>query len=81
MGSIRITLYVSPTAGSLVQGQCSDRLTPCAESSEFPPIEMHTAGSLPNFVLNVSDLQRTKFGFQGQEWTDTPDQLDPADCP
>ncbi len=38
-------------------------------------------GSPPNFILNISDLQRIKFGFQGLQYTDTPAQLDPADCP
>jgi len=39
------------------------------------------AGSPPNFVLNVADIQRIKFGFLGQIFTDVPEQLDPADCP
>ncbi|MFQ5590014.1 MAG: hypothetical protein ACE5HE_02515 [Phycisphaerae bacterium] len=38
-------------------------------------------GNPPNYILNVSDLQRIKFGLQGQQYTDAPDQLDPADCP
>jgi len=38
-------------------------------------------GSPPNFILNVSDLQRILFGFEGREYTDTPQQIDPADCP
>jgi len=38
-------------------------------------------GSPPNFLTNVSDLQRIKFGFEGQPYAQSPDQLDPADCP
>ena len=38
-------------------------------------------GSPPNFILNVSDLQRIKFGFQGQRYADAPDHLNPSDCP
>jgi len=39
------------------------------------------AGCPPNFILNVSDLQRIKFGFQGQRFADSPDHMNPADCP
>ncbi|UCE59028.1 MAG: M28 family peptidase [Phycisphaerales bacterium] len=38
-------------------------------------------GTVPNYTLNVSDLQRILFGLEGQEFTDSPDQLDPFDCP
>ncbi|MFQ5591170.1 MAG: hypothetical protein ACE5HE_08420 [Phycisphaerae bacterium] len=38
-------------------------------------------GSPPNFILNVSDVQRIKFGFEGTAYTDTPEQLNPMDCP
>jgi len=38
-------------------------------------------GAPPNFVVNVSDLQRIKFGFQGQTYAQSPDQIDPAECP
>ncbi|MFQ5591743.1 MAG: M6 family metalloprotease domain-containing protein [Phycisphaerae bacterium] len=38
-------------------------------------------GTPPNFILNVSDLQRIKFGFEGREYVATPGQLNPADCP
>ncbi|MHC4695371.1 MAG: hypothetical protein ACYTFA_01365, partial [Planctomycetota bacterium] len=46
-------------------------------------VDMHGLGegSPPNFILNVSDLQRILFGLAGQRYTDTPNQLDPADCP
>jgi hypothetical protein len=46
-------------------------------------IDLHGlgSGSPPNFILNVSDLQRIKFGFQGTEYTGTPEQLLPMDCP
>ncbi|UCE61213.1 MAG: hypothetical protein JSU63_05585 [Phycisphaerales bacterium] len=37
-------------------------------------------GSPPNYILNISDLQRILFGHQGQQYTDAPDQLAPADC-
>jgi hypothetical protein len=38
-------------------------------------------GSPPNFILNVSDLQQILFGIKGQQYTDSPENLDPADCP
>ncbi len=38
-------------------------------------------GSPPDFVLNVSDLHRILFGFQGQRYGDAPDHMNPADCP
>ncbi|UCE60897.1 MAG: matrixin family metalloprotease [Phycisphaerales bacterium] len=38
-------------------------------------------GAPPNYVLNVSDLQRILFGLEGEQYSDSPDQLDPADCP
>ncbi|MFQ5591750.1 MAG: M4 family metallopeptidase [Phycisphaerae bacterium] len=38
-------------------------------------------GSPPNFILNVSDLQQIKFGFQGQLYVDSPEHMNPADCP
>ena len=38
-------------------------------------------GSPPNFVLNVSDLQRILWGIDGQQYLDSPEHLDPADCP
>ncbi len=38
-------------------------------------------GNPPNFLLNVSDLQRILFGFDGQTYTDSPEHRDPADCP
>jgi len=38
-------------------------------------------GSPPNFILNVSDLQRIQFGLVGRTYTQEPNQTDPADCP
>jgi hypothetical protein len=38
-------------------------------------------GAPPNFILNVSDLQRILFGFDGQQYTDSPEHLNPVDCP
>jgi hypothetical protein len=38
-------------------------------------------GSPPDLILNVSDLQRIMFGFDGLTYTETPEQLAPADCP
>jgi hypothetical protein len=38
-------------------------------------------GSPPNFILNVSDLQQILFGIEGQQYTDSPVNLNPADCP
>jgi len=56
---------------------------PSSPSAELMWLDLHGegAGSPPNFILNVSDLQRIKFGFEGQQYTDAPDHLLPADCP
>jgi hypothetical protein len=32
-------------------------------------------------VVNVSDLQRILWGIDGQQYLDSPEHLDPADCP
>jgi hypothetical protein len=39
------------------------------------------AGRPPNFILNVSDLQRILWGIDAQQYLDAPEHLDPADCP
>ncbi|UCE59697.1 MAG: hypothetical protein JSU63_19925 [Phycisphaerales bacterium] len=46
-------------------------------------VDLHglSAGAVPNYILNVSDLQRILFGLEGQEYTDASDQFNPADCP
>ncbi|UCE58451.1 MAG: hypothetical protein JSU63_13525 [Phycisphaerales bacterium] len=46
-------------------------------------VDLHglDAGVAPNYILNVSDLQRILFGLEGQRYDDASDQLDPADCP
>ncbi|UCE59355.1 MAG: hypothetical protein JSU63_18175, partial [Phycisphaerales bacterium] len=38
-------------------------------------------GCVPNYILNVADLQRILFGLEGQLYTDSTDQISPADCP
>ncbi len=38
-------------------------------------------GTAPNYIINIADLQRIKFGFEGRRYTQTPEQLDPGDCP
>ncbi len=38
-------------------------------------------GSVPNYIINIADLQRILFGFAGDPYTREPSQLDPADCP
>jgi len=52
-------------------------------SAHYTWVDLHGAddGSPPNGILNVSDLQRILFGFAGQTYTQTPQQLDPANCP
>lgn len=52
-------------------------------SAEVTWVDLHGLGpgAAPNLILNVSDLQRIKFGFEGIVYTATPEQLDPADCP
>jgi hypothetical protein len=32
-------------------------------------------------VVNVSDLQRIRWGIYGQQYVDSPEHLNPADCP
>ncbi|UCE59198.1 MAG: hypothetical protein JSU63_17360 [Phycisphaerales bacterium] len=56
---------------------------PASPSTLTTWVDLHGLGNgcPPNFVLNVSDLQRILFGLEGQEYADSPDQLDPADCP
>ena len=56
---------------------------PSSPSAHKTWVDLHGLGegSPPNFILNVSDLQRILFGLAGQQYTDTPNQLDPADCP
>ncbi|UCE59406.1 MAG: VCBS repeat-containing protein [Phycisphaerales bacterium] len=46
-------------------------------------VDLHglDAGAAPNYLLNVSDLQRILFGLEGQQYVDAPDQLNPANCP
>ncbi|UCE62156.1 MAG: S8 family serine peptidase [Phycisphaerales bacterium] len=38
-------------------------------------------GAPPNYVLNVSDLQRILFGLEGAAYAEASDQYNPADCP
>jgi hypothetical protein len=56
---------------------------PSTPSAHKTWVDMHGLGegSPPNFILNVSDLQRILFGLAGLRYTDTPNQLDPGDCP
>jgi M6 family metalloprotease-like protein len=56
---------------------------PTSPSAHTTWVDLHGLGegSPPNFLLNVSDLQRVLFGFEGMEYTDTPQQLNPEDCP
>jgi hypothetical protein len=56
---------------------------PLSPSTHTTWVDMHGLGegSPPNFILNVSDLQRILFGIEGLTYTATPEQLDPADCP
>jgi hypothetical protein len=62
-------------------GVCSKSLTACTDVSECTPGEICTTGSPPNWILNVSDLQRILWGIAGQRYTDAPEHLDPGDCP
>jgi probable HAF family extracellular repeat protein len=66
-----------------VQAFLLTALGPTSPSAHITWVDLHGLGegSPPNFILNVSDLQRILFGFEGQEYTDAPNQLDPADCP
>ncbi|UCE61414.1 MAG: hypothetical protein JSU63_06630 [Phycisphaerales bacterium] len=59
-----------------------------AEGSTSPSVpvtwvDLHGlgAGSPPDYILNVSDLQRILLGLEGLMYTDISGQLDPADCP
>ncbi|MFQ5592189.1 MAG: hypothetical protein ACE5HE_13580 [Phycisphaerae bacterium] len=52
-------------------------------STHITWVDLHglEAGAAPNYILNVGDLQRIKFGFEGQRYADAPDHMNPADCP
>jgi hypothetical protein len=56
---------------------------PLSPSTHTTWVDMHglEEGSPPNFILNVSDLQRILFGIEGFTYTTTPGQLNPEDCP
>jgi cysteine-rich repeat protein len=63
---------------------CSVSGTPCFDDTECPDGESCVYppnGVPPDFILNVSDLQRIIFGFEGRTWAETPGHLNPADCP
>jgi hypothetical protein len=38
-------------------------------------------GGAPNYILNVGDLQNILFGLDSQPYIQSPQHLDPADCP
>ncbi|MFQ5590587.1 MAG: M43 family zinc metalloprotease [Phycisphaerae bacterium] len=46
-------------------------------------VDMHgnDPGTAPNYIANVSDLTRVKFGFEGRTYTETPEQENPGNCP
>ncbi|MHC4696534.1 MAG: right-handed parallel beta-helix repeat-containing protein [Planctomycetota bacterium] len=56
---------------------------PTSPSVHTTWVDQHGLGDgvPPNFMLNVSDLQRILWGIAGQEYLDSPEHLDPADCP
>ncbi|MHC4695395.1 MAG: M28 family metallopeptidase [Planctomycetota bacterium] len=56
---------------------------PLSPSTHTTWVDMHglEEGSPPNFILNVSDLQRILFGIEGLTYTATPGQLEPMYCP
>jgi hypothetical protein len=56
---------------------------PLSPSAYTTWVDLHGLGdgAPPNFILNVSDLQRILWGIDGQEYLDSPEHLNPADCP
>jgi hypothetical protein len=63
---------------------CTGTGNPCFDTSECPQGEtcqIPPNGVPPDFILNVSDLQRILFGFEGKTYTETPGQLNPGGCP
>jgi hypothetical protein len=56
---------------------------PTSPSVHTTWVDLHGLGdgSPPNFILNVADLQRILWGIDGQQYLDSPEHLDPADCP
>ncbi|MHC4696064.1 MAG: hypothetical protein ACYTFA_04895, partial [Planctomycetota bacterium] len=56
---------------------------PTSPSVHTTWVDLHGLGDgvPPNFILNVSDLQRILWGIDGQQYLDAPEHLDPADCP
>ncbi|MHC4698111.1 MAG: DUF7948 domain-containing protein [Planctomycetota bacterium] len=55
-------------------------LTPCVPTTW---VDLHGlgVGIPPNFILNVSDLQRILWGIAGQQYLDAPEHVSPGDCP
>jgi hypothetical protein len=56
---------------------------PTSPSVHTTWVDLHGLGDgvPPNFILNVSDLQRILWGIDGQQYLDAPEHLDPAHCP
>ncbi|MHC4695302.1 MAG: matrixin family metalloprotease [Planctomycetota bacterium] len=56
---------------------------PLSPSAHTTWVDLHGLGDgvPPNFILNVSDLQRVLWGIDGQQYLDSPEHLDPGDCP
>ncbi len=56
---------------------------PSSPSAHFTWVDTHGLGegSVPNLLVNVSDVQRVLFGFAGSAYSHIPEQLNPADCP
>jgi hypothetical protein len=56
---------------------------PTSPSVHTTWVDLHGLGdgSPPNFILNVSDLQRILWGIAGQQYLDSLEHLNPADYP
>jgi hypothetical protein len=56
---------------------------PLSPSAHTTWVDLHGLGDgvPPNYLLNVADLQRVLWGIDGQQYLDSPEHLDPGDCP
>ncbi len=56
---------------------------PSSPSAHTTWVDLHGLGDgvPPNYILNVADLQRVLWGIAGQHYLESPEHLDPGDCP
>ncbi len=80
--------YLHQTWADLYGGgrkECSISGILCSEHEDCEPsggtcIVPQAPGSPPDYIINISEVQRTKFGFIGQTYAENPGYEDPGDC-